>query len=231
MSTDDRIAKWTRWIEGQIKNEVLTMHLHRHAWQEIRNVVHENGTLPDSYWWEYFFDIYGTSQAVAVRREADEHRDAASLGRLIAEISGDPSRITREFWLGLWQPADPRMVEHLAVSAWAEQYGGGDSLDPAIPAADLAELRAKSEPVTDFVDRHLAHSDAKPIPAERIPELADVHDAIDVIGRLFRKYSNLLRAASWVDLVPTIQGPWLDVFRVPWIKPDDESRDPPTPLA
>lgn len=229
--TDERIAKWTKWIEGPIHNEVLTMHLHRHAWQEVRDIVEANGSLPDSYWWEFFHGTYGTSQAIAVRRMADEHRDAASLGRLIAEIADDPGRITREFWLSLWTNSDPMMIRHLAEPGWTEQYGGGDALDPAIPAADLAELRAKSEPVTDFVDKHLAHCDATPLPAERIPELGDVHAAIDAIGHLFRKYSNLFTAASWVDLVPTIQGPWLDVFRVPWIKPDDESSDSPPPAA
>lgn len=220
MKEDDRIVKWQRWIKGPISNEVHTMFLHRHAWQQIRDVVEENGELPDSYWWEFFHGMYGTSQALAVRRGADEHRDTASLGRLIAEIAEDPQRITREFWLRLWQPADDRTIADLAEPGWTKQDGrGGGSLHPAIPSADLAELRAESERVRDFVDKHLAHSDATPIPADRVPKLGEVHDAIDVIGRLFERYTNLLTASVVTDLVPQIQEPWLHVFEVPWIKP------------
>jgi hypothetical protein len=38
----------------------------------------------------------------------------------------------------------------------------------------------------------------------------EVHDAIDLIARLFRKYGNLLTAASSVDLTPTLQHDSLD---------------------
>jgi hypothetical protein len=48
--------------------------------------------------------------------------------------------------------------------------------------------------------------------------LNDVHDAIDLMGRLFQKYGNLLTAASWVDLTPVLQHDWEAVFRVPWIQ-------------
>jgi len=49
--------------------------------------------------------------------------------------------------------------------------------------------------------------------------LEDVHDAIDVIGHLFSKYSNVLTASSWVFLVPAIQTDWLALFREPWVRP------------
>jgi hypothetical protein len=48
---DERIEKWKRWIDGSIKNNVLTMHLHRHAWRELAAVLEKNPGLPESYWW------------------------------------------------------------------------------------------------------------------------------------------------------------------------------------
>jgi hypothetical protein len=99
---DQRIAKWTRWIQGPtIAGDVTNMHLQRHAWLEVSQVIQSNGQLPDSYWWKFMLDTYRHTQASAVRRQADTHKDAASLGKLIEQIRDDPTRITRDFWLAL----------------------------------------------------------------------------------------------------------------------------------
>ena len=53
--TDHRIAKWTRWVDGAMKDDILGMHLRRDAWQEVREIIRTNGELPDSYWWRFMF--------------------------------------------------------------------------------------------------------------------------------------------------------------------------------
>jgi hypothetical protein len=203
-----------------MKDEILSMHLQRDTWRKVQEIVEENGQLPDSYWWEFMRDTYGITQAVAVRRQADTHRDVTSLGKLVSEIADDPKRITREFWLDLWNP-DEGPDELFARNAWAKQWGGevGDHLDPAIPAADVQALDAASAKVTRYVNKHLAHSDRNPVPASELPTLLEVHEAIDTIGHLYKKYYNLLTAASWVFLVPAMQHDWKAVFREPWIRP------------
>lgn len=102
---EDLVAKWTRWIEGPIANDVLTIHLHRDSWHKVQQIVQENGTLPDSYWWEFMFATYSMTHAVAVRRQTDTHPRVSSLGKLIQEIGRNPELVTREFWIGLWNPA------------------------------------------------------------------------------------------------------------------------------
>jgi hypothetical protein len=82
---DQRLEKWTRWITGTIQGNVHTMHLHRHAWRTVAHMLDENGPLPESYWWEFMFDTYATTQAIAVRRQADRHPDAASLRNLVVK--------------------------------------------------------------------------------------------------------------------------------------------------
>jgi hypothetical protein len=218
--TDQRIEKWTRWIEGTIRSNVLTMHLQRDAWRDVSDILQRNGQLPDSYWWEFMRDTYATTQAVAVRRQADTHRDAASLGKLIQEIRDDASRITREFWIGVWDTTEAWQLRE-AERGWTEHYAGGvgTHLDPAIPAADFDALIDAASKVKAFVDEQVAHADASAVSAQITLTLNDVHDAIDVSGDLFRKYYNLLTAASYISLVPVIQHDWKAVFRVPWIRP------------
>lgn len=217
---DQRIEKWQRWIDGQMKTEIVSMHLHRDTWQQVQQIIRDNGALPDSYWWEFMGDTYAIAQAVAVRRQVDVHKDVASLGKLISEVSEEPQLITRDFWIDLWDTSD-RIDLAFAQRAWAKQFGGesGNHLDPAIPLADLDALRTSSASVTRYVDRHLAHSDRNPIPASDLPTLSEVHDAIDQIGYLYKKYYNMLTAASWAFLVPVMQHDWKAVFRQPWIRP------------
>lgn len=63
-----RIEEWRGWIDGQIKDEVLTMHLHRDTWSQTQAIIAANLGLPESYWWESMADTYAVTQAVAVRR-------------------------------------------------------------------------------------------------------------------------------------------------------------------
>jgi AbiU2 len=217
---DSLVEKWQRWCTGKIQQEVVTMHLHRYAWREVGQIIEKHGALPDSYYWEYMRDTYAVTQAVAVRRQADTDPRADSLGRLILEIRADAPRITRDFWVGLWT-VDDEFTEFEANRGFDALAGAGEvRLDPAGPAADLEALAQGASSVKVYVDRFLAHSDSRAQPS-MLPTLNDIHDAIDVIGELFKKYNNLLTASSFVFLEPAIQHDWLAVFRQPWIRGSD----------
>jgi hypothetical protein len=217
--THQRIEKWRGWIDGQIKDEVLTMHLHRDTWTQTQAIIAANPGLPESYWWEFMGDTYAVTQAVAVRRQVDIHKDVASLGKLVSELADEPQILTQAFWVGLWDAKDPIDVA-FAERAWREQFGGETvkHLDPAIPREDLANAEKLASGVKRYVDRHLAHSDRSPVPASSLPTLADVHAVIDLLGHLFKKYYNLLTAASWGTLIPVLQHDWKAAFREPWIQ-------------
>ena len=217
---DLRLAKWNGWIDGTVKSNVLTMHLHRHAWEEVTAILQANPDLPESYWWEFMHDTYATTQAVAVRRQADTHRGVASLGKLVEEIAGDPSHFTREYYIRLWDDPDPYWLR-VAQEHWDETYAGlvGNHLDPAIPAADLETLKAAAERVTHYVDKHVAHADAGAVSAEVTVRLSEVHDTIDTIGTLFKKYAGLFSSSAYGTLVPVIPHNWKAAFSLPWMKP------------
>ena len=61
------------------------MHLERDAYMKVTSILAANTTLPNSYWWEFMVDTYITTQAMAVRRQADQKRGVASLARIILE--------------------------------------------------------------------------------------------------------------------------------------------------
>jgi hypothetical protein len=208
------VDKWRRWADERIKPEVLTMNLHRYAFKEVTAIVNANGQLPGSYFLEFTQDTYATSQAIAVRRQAEVSSRVVSLGQLIAEIESDAGRLTRSYWVGLW--SDPTLGGR-ADAAFTRHFapGGGNELDPAVPARDLQRLAAGARSVSAYVDEYVAHSDATQ--RTNLPTFDDLDTAIDTIGELFIAYYNLLTASTWHTLVPAIQHNWLAIFRQPWM--------------
>jgi hypothetical protein len=224
------IGRWTRWIDGPIKGGVITMNHHRQIWRKLGEVVQAHGALPDSAYWQHYFDVYADTQAMAVRRQGDLDYRVASLARLLSEIAGNPELLTREWWLSLWNIETGDDHERaFAAGQWDSSFGGdvGEHLDPALPTKALERLRDESEVVKKYVDKHLAHSeDPGPQPKDPGPseanvtlKLDEVDVAIDVIGEIFTLYYSLLTASGMAFLEPAIQHDWLAPFRQPWIRP------------
>jgi hypothetical protein len=213
---DSKVEKWLRWVDGPIKNEILTMNLHRSCYRELVDLAQKKA-LPDSYFWEYLQDTYSTTQAIAIRRQAETSSRVRTLGRLIAEAQEDANRLTREWWVGLWHDIDEPSTRQFAEGAFNQQFGGaiGDHLDPSTAQQDLDLLADNASKVNSYVDQHVAHADARA--ATTVPTFADVDAVIDTIGDLFTKYANLLTASTWGTLVPVFQHDWLAPFRVPWL--------------
>ncbi|HVS48194.1 MAG TPA: hypothetical protein VHJ99_04760 [Candidatus Dormibacteraeota bacterium] len=157
---------------------------------------------------------YTTSQAVAVRRLSDTATDVISFGRLLAEIEASPQTITREWWTGHF---DPGWDHTMGAQNWADNFGGSivDYVDPAVVAADFAELVAKVLPVRKYVNQYLAHTSQRPGRADAT--YADIDDAIDFIGRMFQRYSLLVEVADRPILVPAVTGDLMAPFRMPWL--------------
>lgn len=162
-------------------------------------------------------DSYVVMQSVAVRRHADVNGRVVSLGRLLKEMSVEPQRITRQVVAESWEPQDAwdeRDLDH-EFGRWAGP--AGTHLDPSIPQRDLDVLTVAASKVKAYVDGHIAHSDAKAVRGDELPSVKDMHDAIDVIGDLFRRYFLLLTGQEMATLVPLIEHDWMAVFRQPWI--------------
>jgi hypothetical protein len=215
MKPDSRVEKWKRWIEKQIRAEVLSMNNHRAIYQELGRITSEHGALPPSHFFNFLADTYGATQAVAIRRQAEVSPRVISLAVLLHEIAGDPKRLSRERYLSHYHSFARR---DRGEPEWVEKFGGGvgDYVDPDLVRADLEELRKGTARTKDLVDLHLAHADKKGLATP--PTFAELHSAIDAINRQFDKYVLLLTVSSYATLVPVAQYDWLAIFREPWIK-------------
>lgn len=219
---DSRVDKWRRWAKGHIEEDVIRMHMHRDTYKSVAGIVNSNDDLPPSYFLDYLEDTYATTQAIAVRRQAEPNARVVSLARLLKELAEDAPRITREFFVEMMRTDDPRPIPQQisqagAHDAFTEHYAGavGDHIDPNIPTDDLSALTSTAAGISAYVDEYVAHRDARA--KGQIPTYDDLDAAIDQIGSLYRKYCSLLTASAMVTLVPVHQDDWLAIFRRAWI--------------
>lgn len=219
MTPDPRIQDWTARIDGKVKNEVIRMHHHKAAWDRFSAMLADNPDLPDSYWWEFMFETYAITQASAVRRQADSRTDVDSLMRLIMDLRRGAAALTKTWWVEtLWDPSHP-IGRYEAERQWGEDFGGGviEHLDPAIPDADAADLTTAAEKVKRYVDENVAHTARAPKEPAASLQLADVHEAMETVDRLFRRYYGLLMCAGWMTTTPVELDDFYAPFRVPWM--------------
>jgi len=190
------------------------MHLHRHIADELTKIT-TAATLPPSYIFNFIEETYATSQMVIVRRQADLHPRAASLGKLASEIAANPTTITRDFYVSEWGEDDAAA----ANTAFDRLSGaGGEYVDGNAVQSDLEEMRETVSAVTKYVNQEVAHRDARA--KARIPTFPDLNGAIDAIGSLYKGcYRRLFPGQEYGDLVPVIADHnWKAVFTVPWIE-------------
>lgn len=109
-----------------------------------------------------------------------------------------------------------------AERQWHEYFAGqtGNHLDPSIPKTDIADLTAAAAKVKDYVDDHVAHTSAASTGPKVTLQLADVHEAMKPVDRLFRRYHGLLTCSTFITTTPVGQDDFYAVFRVSWARPD-----------
>lgn len=111
---DSKIEKWERDLET-IKNEVIGLHHNRDVYRTVGRIVDEHGHLPSSLFFNYAQRTYAVTQCAAIRRQAEvDPTRVVSLASLLAEISAEPERLTRErFAKQRMRPAAERRAEAL----------------------------------------------------------------------------------------------------------------------
>jgi AbiU2 len=230
MDPDQEWETWRSWIGDDpngrtIWAQVLEMLLFRQVWDGFAYVydnapepAHEEGTF---VFWVRF--SYSRSQGLAVRRMTDKRSDVVSLARLIDRVWRYPTILSRERYVAM-QSEDFREEADRLYDSMA---GPGEWIDPRIPAQDFENLQARTKTVRDWVNTSVAHLTAKDRDAD-VVTLQEVHDAIDAVVDVFKKYQRLIRGVTMPSGI--IMDYWPTIFRVPWIPDDDRYEEVLTKL-
>ena len=136
---------------------------------------------------------YAHATAARIRRLTDRHKDCVSLAKLLDELQNHPALLIRQ----------------LGVENMVNRVSRGEL------QKDLMDLDAACRPVTDYVDKHVAHHDKRPRSA--VPKPRVVNAAIDKLIEIFKKYYTLLIGSDIdVCVVPYLEEP-LAAFRFAWL--------------
>ncbi len=211
---DDRIEKWKRWL-ADIEDELIGIAWNRAIYRGVTRIANDHGELPPSAFFDFLGETYATTQALAVRRQAERNLRGFSLGTLLHEIADDPSRLTRARYVAEFNPNQRDRGDEEFTRDFAGE--AGDHLDPAIVHADIGALEVAVARIREYVDRHLAHHDHRGV--DELPRYEDLNTAIDAMGDLVGKYARLITGAGLGLIEPVPQYDWTAVFREPWIKP------------
>jgi hypothetical protein len=213
---DSKVESWQDDM-GRIAAEIVGLYFARNVHRALNEIIAENDDLPPSVFYSYLHTTYANTQTIAIRRQLDTRGDDhVSLARLMKEIEAEPERLTRERFLQTHAFGfPPRTSED-----WDRNFAGdtGDHVDPVIVAADRADLDAATTPHKLWANLRVAHADKRRIKPEERATFANLDNAIETIGRLFRKYDLLLRGETIVILEWDVKPEIVALFSMPWIR-------------
>ena len=195
MSTADFKQKTVKYLQS-IHDDILDLATDSDIfWKFQKDVMQRNARLLTIR--SPFIDMlnrsYTHATAARIRRLTDRHKDCISLAKLLEELQNHPALLKRHIG-----------VENIVKRVSRQEL-----------EQDLMELDAACRPVTDYVDKHVAHHDKRQ--SSVLPKHRDVNAAIDKLIEIFKKYYSLLVGADTDVVVSYLEGP-LAVFRFAWLQ-------------
>lgn len=198
----DLSTRWRSWFEhredaepgdpGSIWSEHVHMAHVRYVFNEVAGIVQGVPDMPRSVFFDHLAYTYVHTQAVAIRRQADEGRDVTSLGRILVELVDELARDSPG-----WVARRSMTVEE----AWHLRQ----------------QLRDAAGPLRRYVNRRIAHMTSGTVAS--LLTASEIHEAMDSTFDVFRKVEVFLTASQTPDLAPAIQYDWKAVFRRAWLPP------------
>jgi len=157
---------------------------------------------------------YGTSQAVAVRRQSYENPGEITLARLLKEIETDSATVTRDWYRSLYG-SERHWIDQ--ANETFDQFAGegGASVSSEWCSIRRSRYTASVGPIKAYVNKRVAHTDSRDV---KIPTFNDLNAAIDLLGTTLQDIHLLLMTGSLLTLEPAMQFNWKASLRIPWLE-------------
>jgi len=208
---------------SHIKTEITQLVVDRHVYKEVLAIVRANPTLrdlPDDFY-AWMRRLYIESMTIRVRRLVDTHwKKPLSFVGLMDEIADHPEVLTRERFVQRY----PKNIRLHVADRDFDNYSrpGAAHVTPSIIRNHRRRLMKAQRRLHDFVDKHVAHKDRRPL--RRLPTFEELDACVDLLEELLREYIGMIEARALTQVLPVWQYDWKAPFRVPWI-PHGPSKD------
>jgi|SRR3989344_1920342 len=209
-----QIERWRNELK-ELTDDVIDLVENQHIYHRIGEIIAANPKISqDNFFWDHLRANYGAAMVVGIARQVDERRDVISLMRLLKDIERNASIITKQWFADRYEATLPRQI---GERDFAENFGSGESLDPAIMRKDITDFSLITANVEKFRHTRIAHKN-KDHSLRINLSFREVDDALTFLKNLIIKYQLLLNQSGMPDLMPVIQYDWEAILRVPWIE-------------
>jgi len=214
----------SRWdsIFKEISNALTVLMLNRFFFREFYEIKENNPKLNvNNHFFNWIWENYIFSASMGVRRLADRNLRTNSLYVLLKEIKDNPEILSRERYVSKFVK-DSGFSREEASMFFDDLVGEGKQhIDPIEVQRDIDILVEKYGKLRAYINKTIAHAErkahAKIEKPEDLPTIGDLDDCIDYMEQLFKKYYAIFYQGAYTTLLPTIQYPWKDIFKCPWI--------------
>jgi hypothetical protein len=205
--------RWVRWW-NVLFDDIKTIAHHRDLYRHVTAMVQANPALHvPSAFYDWMQRAYWMEQAVAIRRLVDWDWRSISLIRLIEQIADHPEVLSRHRYVAHHKSQHGKYIGHRTFDRMAGV--GAKQLRRRTIRQHQRELLKAHQRLRVFVNKHVAHRNRTPM--RRLPTYAELDACVDVLEKLAKEYSLILKAEG-TDVVPTIVYDWKKPFRVAWIQ-------------
>jgi hypothetical protein len=217
--------RWRRDLEA-LEEAIDDLLESRSLFFGIREVVAGNQALRrDGMVVDWMFQNYAFRVVVEVRKQIDTDARSVSLMNVLAGIAKCPQALSRGSFLDACRPGN-KSIRRIQDERFTELAGSGDCIDVAVVGKDMDELIDLARAIKKVADKIAAHRDRRG--PQKLPSYAELHQCVDEIVALFRKYNLLVRATEYNATAADLPSDWSEVFRHPWICEGRDGNDYPT---
>jgi hypothetical protein len=211
---DPKIQQWKNEF-NEITDDLIDIVENQFIFHRIGEIIQANPKInQDNFFWDHLRANYSAAMVVGIARQVDENRQVISFMRLLKDIERNATIITKKCFADQHEPNLPRQI---GEAHFAESFGSGVALDPAIVKQDVADLASITAGIEKYRHTRIAHK-AKDPSARTSLTFKDLDDAVDHLAKLITKYQLLLNQAGMPNLMPAIQYDWEAILRTPWIE-------------
>jgi hypothetical protein len=216
---DERLRQFVQKLEGCHQDAVQVAFRHSN-WKDLRSVVAAAPWAlqpPDN--WQFITESHLQAMSLWIRRSVDRDDDAISIYKLIRRVAHGEVRLTRRTYvttiLDGTESSDLEFWERRANKDFDKWAGPGAIVFPQAAAERHQELLKRvCQPISNYVDRRLAHRDKRPQVRVHIRQL---DRAFLGIMAAHKRYHVMITGVNYALDEPMLGLRWKDPLSTPWI--------------
>lgn len=204
------------WLK-KLNDEVMLLYHHLDLYKKLSEIIEKNQQLQamDNTILAWMKRAFSLDLAVGICRICDTHPKSASFVQFLRELKNKTEYLKRERYISLY----PKLDLEWANRDFDNLAGENKALFPVYKIeADINKI-TKEEPfnkIKIFRDKYLAHSDK--VRVKITVKYDEIFNAFEILQKIIIQYNVLMRATSFTQLTPTMQGYWEEVFTIPWVQ-------------